>query len=86
MDNEILTVDEAAGLLKIAPELLLELLMSADLPGRNIGGAWRTTKRALVGFVDGLDQQAGCCGPGMCCTPGAAATSTSVAKSAPGWS
>lgn len=73
MDDEILTVDEAAGLLKIAPQQVLDLLMSADLAGRNIGGEWRTTKRALVTFVDGIGATSGCCGPGMCCPPAASA-------------
>ena len=65
MDDEILTVEEAARLLKIAPETVLGLLMAADLAGRNIGGEWRTTKRALVGFVDGIGLSTSCCGPGI---------------------
>lgn len=81
MPEDILTVDEAAQLLKIAPQAVLDLLMSSDLPGRNLGGEWRTTRRALIGFIDGLDQAGGCCGPGMCCPPVAATT-----KPAAGWS
>ncbi len=86
MDDEILTVEEAAVLLKIAPATVLELLMSSDLAGRNIGGEWRTTKRALIGFVDGIGMSSGCCGPGMCCPPPPAASTTSTAKSTQGWS
>lgn len=69
MDDEILSVEEAAARLKIAPAQVLDLLMAADLAGRNIGGEWRTTTRALLSFVDGLGVGSGCCGPGMCCTP-----------------
>ncbi len=71
MDDEILTLGEAAHLLKIPQEKVLDLLMSADLAGRNIGGEWRTTKRALISFVDGAPIAGGsCCGPGgTCCAP-----------------
>lgn len=68
MDAEILTVDEAAGLLKVAPDTVLNLLLSNELAGRNVGGEWRTTRRALVSFVDGAPLNA-CCGPEMCCGP-----------------
>ena len=53
MDSEILTVEEAAQVLKVAPEVVRNLLLKNEIPGRNIGGEWRTTKRALVSFVDG---------------------------------
>jgi len=72
MDDEILSVEAAAGLLKVAPATVIGLLMSSELAGRNVGGQWLTTKRAIVTFVDGLSTQAGCCGPGMCCVPNAA--------------
>ena len=71
MDSEILTIDEAAGLLKVAPEVVLNLLLTSELAGRNISGEWRTTKRALVSFVDGAPLQINCCGPESCCGEGA---------------
>jgi excisionase family DNA binding protein len=67
--DDILTVEEAAELLKVAPDIVLDLLMSSELPGRNIGGEWRTTKRALVSFVDGVPLQAECCLSDGCCAP-----------------
>ena len=70
MDSEILTVDEAAGLLKVAPEVVLNLLLTSELAGRNVGGEWRTTKRALVSFVDGVPLQMSCCVPDTCCSTG----------------
>ena len=74
MDDEILTVDEAARLLKAPAESVLQLLLSNELAGRNIGGEWRTTKRALISFVDGAPLQSSCCSSDMCCTPGMSAT------------
>ena len=73
MDSKILSVAEVAMLLKVPPELVVNLLQSNELPGRNIGGEWRTTMRALVSFVDGVPLQATCCVPDVCCTPGATA-------------
>ena len=51
--------------------------IASEIPGRIIDGSWRTTRRALVSFVDGVSLQAACCppggacGPGGCCPPGA---------------
>lgn len=69
MDDDILTIDEAARYLKVSPEIVADLLKSSDLVGRTIGGEWRTTKRALLSFVDGVSLQGACCPPGMCCGP-----------------
>jgi excisionase family DNA binding protein len=68
MDDEILTVDEAAAMLKVDATVVTDLLVSNELPGRHIGGQWRTTRRALVSYVDGVPLQAMCCAPGECCT------------------
>lgn len=69
MDKEILTSSEAALLLDVAPEIVIELLKTSEIAGRKIGGEWRTTKRALLNFIDGMNENAACCGPGMCCPP-----------------
>ena len=69
MNDEILTIDEAAALLKVAPAIVADLLVSSELAGRHIGGEWRTTKRALISYVDGVPLQMECCPPGMCCLP-----------------
>lgn len=88
MDDEILTLEEAAELLKIPQEKVLDLLMSADLQGRNIGGVWRTTKRAIVSFVDGAPiAGSGCCGAnGTCCVPLTGESQSGQAERAKGWS
>ncbi len=73
MEKEILTADEAASLLQVAPETVIDLLKASELAGRKVGGEWRTTRRALVNFIDGLSEGEGtCCPPGMCCPAPAA--------------
>lgn len=69
MYDDILTVDEAAGLLRVEPDIVLNLLMAGELPGRNVGGEWRTTKRALVSFIDGAPLDGACCTADGCCSP-----------------
>ncbi len=84
MDGEILTIGEAAHLMKVAPEVIEELLNANELPGRIVGGEWRTTTRALLSFVDGAplagaasamycmgeEGEMKLCAPGQCCSPG----------------
>ena len=82
MNEEILTVEEAGQYLKAKADLVHQLLESGEVPGRKIGGEWRTTRRALASFVDGVplagncccvpvesDAGANCCAPsgGRCC-------------------
>jgi excisionase family DNA binding protein len=80
VSDTILTIEEAAQLLKAPTDTVSELLESGDLPGRRVGGEWRTTTRALVTFVDGgMPSQMTCCvpvesgegtdGSAICCQP-----------------
>ncbi|MBI2433501.1 MAG: hypothetical protein HYV26_11585 [Candidatus Hydrogenedentes bacterium] len=73
MEWDILTVEEAARTLQVEPAIIVQLLESSELPGRLVAGTWRTTRRALTSFVDGVPLQAVCCTPmscgPMCCTP-----------------
>ncbi|MBX7255743.1 MAG: helix-turn-helix domain-containing protein [Candidatus Hydrogenedentes bacterium] len=80
MEDEILTIEEAAKLLKVSPEIVADLLKSSDLVGRTIGGQWRTTKRALLSFVDGAPLAMSCCPPEMCCSPGSPAADGSGSR------
>ena len=64
VSDKVLTLEEAAKFLKVAPEAIADLLESGELPGRQIAGKWRTTKRAVISFVDGVPLQ-----PMVCCTP-----------------
>lgn len=71
MDLDILTAEEAAKLLTVDTEVVVHLLEAAEIPGRIIDGSWRTTRRAVASFVDGVPLQASiCCGPMGCCPPG----------------
>jgi excisionase family DNA binding protein len=72
--DTILTLDDAAKFLKVSTETIQGLLESDELPGRQIGGEWRTTSRALVSFVDGVPLQVACCTPSDCCTPAASSS------------
>lgn len=69
VSDEVLTIEEAAEVLKVTPEVVTGLLEDGDLPGRPIGGEWRTTKRALISFVDCVPLQMACC-----CAPVASAS------------
>lgn len=71
--EQVLTLDEAAELLKVSPELVQEYLNKGELAGRKLDGEWRTTSRAVINFVDGLSNHMMCCttsdGKTVCCTP-----------------
>lgn len=76
VNDEILTIDEAALYLKVKTDLISQLLESGDVPGRKVGGEWRTTRRALASFVDGVPMGGACCcvpvqaeAADGCCTP-----------------
>jgi excisionase family DNA binding protein len=70
MTDEVLTIEEAAKFLKVDEGLVSRLLESKELPGRLLGDEWRTTTRAVVGFVDSISNQV-CCTTedGVCCVP-----------------
>ena len=67
MTDEILTLEGTAQFLKVSIEAVNGLVESGELPGRRIDGEWRTTSRAVLGFVDGAAAQSS-----MCCVPVAA--------------
>ncbi len=71
LQDDILTIDEAAAVLKVDAAIVQTLLEDQAIPGRQIGDEWRTTLRALVSYVDGVPIQgeSSCCVPMQCCTP-----------------
>lgn len=80
MSDEVLTIEEAAGVRKVTADVVTGLLEDGDLPpGRPIGGEWRTTKRALVSYVDCIPLQMGCC-----CAPVASASGAEMSASGVG--
>lgn len=72
----VLTLDDAATFLKVSPDVVRGLLETEELSGRQMGGEWRTTTRAIISFVDGVPLQVVCCtsaeGSAICCQPGQA--------------
>lgn len=79
VSDEVLTIEEAAEALKVTADVVTGLLEDGDLPGRPIGGEWRTTKRALVSYVDGVPLQMGCC-----CAPVASASGAEMSAAGVG--
>jgi excisionase family DNA binding protein len=48
---EVLTPEEAAELLQVQAEVVLELACSGELPGRELGGQWRFARAALLDWL-----------------------------------
>lgn len=48
--QEILTIEEAAKLLRLNPQVVGRKLRSGELPGRQIGTVWRLSRKALESF------------------------------------
>jgi excisionase family DNA binding protein len=50
-EPDVLTLEEVAELLCVAPEAVAELASSGELPGRRIGGAWRFARVAVLDWL-----------------------------------
>ena len=50
---EVVTVVEVAELLQVEVEAVEELADAGGLPGRRIGGEWRFSRRAVLGWLGG---------------------------------
>jgi excisionase family DNA binding protein len=48
---EVLTLDEAAELLRIDPDQLAQLADSGEVPGRKLGEDWRFTRASLLNWL-----------------------------------
>ena len=56
--DEVLTLEEAAALLKIPPDVVRSRAEEGDLPGRRFGNDWRFARLAvLVWLADGEPQK-----------------------------
>ena len=53
---EVLDMDDAAKLLRIDQNELLELALAGQLPGRLVGDSWRFSRTALLGWLAGYRQ------------------------------
>lgn len=58
MNDEILTMKEAAEYLKVSDDTIRRRLKDdpGAFPGRQIGRQWRFSKRALLRWVEGYDE------------------------------
>jgi excisionase family DNA binding protein len=53
VEDELLTVEEAAGRLKMHPVTVRRLLREGNLPGRKVGARqWRVSAAALREFIE----------------------------------
>ena len=50
-ETPVLTVDEAAELLRVEPAAVLELAEAGELPGRRVGGEWRFARAAVLTWL-----------------------------------
>lgn len=48
---EVLTLDDAAQLLRVSPAALLERAENGDVPARRIGDEWRFSRAALLAWL-----------------------------------
>ncbi len=49
--EDILTLPEAAAYLRVQEKAVVEMATAGDIPGRQIGGEWRFSRRALEDWV-----------------------------------
>lgn len=61
-ENEVLTVEEAARLLRVSPWTVRDLARRGKLPGRRVGKEWRFWRRALLEWLRGETPPSGTAG------------------------
>ena len=49
--SPVLTIDEAAGLLRVEAGVVRDLAEAGQLPGRRVGGEWRFARAALLAWL-----------------------------------
>ena len=54
--DAVLTLDEAAALLRVATDDIVERVEAGTLPGRRLGGEWRFSRTALLEWLNGTDR------------------------------
>lgn len=58
-DEEVLTLEEAAQLLRVPAEAVRASALSGELPGRVFGEEWRFSRSALLAWLAGADTPGG---------------------------
>lgn len=56
MQEDVLSVDEAAQILKVGRVAVCRALQRGTLPGVKVGGQWRISKRRLQAYLAGKDK------------------------------
>jgi excisionase family DNA binding protein len=51
--DEVLTIREAAGFLKLSDQHVRRLAEAGELPGRKLGDRWRFSRQALLRHLEG---------------------------------
>ncbi len=51
MGNEILTIRELAGLLKINEKTAYKLVSAGKIPGFKVGGSWRFERQEIANWI-----------------------------------
>ena len=51
--GEVLTLEEAAALLRVPPADVLTLIEAGDIPARLVGGQWRLARGAVLDWLRG---------------------------------
>lgn len=54
-DHDVLTLDEAAALLRLDRRTVADAIRRGDLPGRKIGRRWRLSRRAVLRWIGAAD-------------------------------
>jgi excisionase family DNA binding protein len=54
---EVLTLDEAADLLRVEPDVLAKMADAGELPARRLGDDWRFSRFALLSWLGGEEAE-----------------------------
>ena len=54
---QYLTIEQASELLQLNPDTIRRLLRQKRLPGKKVGGEWRTSREALDKYMQKIEQQ-----------------------------
>jgi excisionase family DNA binding protein len=57
-EQAVLTLEEAAELLRIAPMEMRKLAANGEVPGRKVGNQWRFSRAGLLNWLAGNEEEA----------------------------
>ena len=57
-DPAVMTLEEAAELLRIDPKQMRKLAANGEVPGRKVGSQWRFSRTGLLNWLSGNDEEA----------------------------